>query len=66
MIVIPKRIVVGEHGEPVEVILPWATFCEIAETLGYDLEADAETDLRETRRDLQTDQHEAFTPLSSL
>ncbi|MSU20665.1 MAG: hypothetical protein EXS30_04640 [Pedosphaera sp.] len=63
---ISKRIVVDEHGTPLEVILPWSVFCEIAETLGWDLDAEAEADLRETRRDIEIGQPEAFLPLSSL
>ena len=63
---IPKKIVVDEQGKPLEVILPWAAFCEIAETLGWDLDGEAEGDLRETRQDLETAQHQAFIPLSSL
>jgi hypothetical protein len=66
MTAIPKKIVMSEQGEPVEVILPWATFCEIAETLGHDLDAEAEADLRETRRDLSAGHREAFTPLAAL
>ena len=66
MTAIPKKIVVGDHGEPVEVILPWATFCEIAETMGYDLDAEAEADLRQTGHDLAAGQRDAFIPLSAL
>jgi hypothetical protein len=63
---VPKKIVVDEQGKPLEVILPWAAFCEIAETLGWDLDDEAETDLRETLRDLEAGQRQAFVPLSSL
>lgn len=63
---VPKKIVVDEQGKPLEVILPWAAYCEIAETLGWDLDEEAEADLRETRRDLEAGQHQAFVPLSSL
>lgn len=61
-----KKIVVDEQGQPLEVILPWTAFCEIAEALGWDLDADTEVDLRETRRDLETGQNQNFVPLSSL
>ena len=44
-----------------EVILPWKTFQEIAEVLGWDLDADAKTDLRQTRRDLAKGNRKAFT-----
>jgi hypothetical protein len=66
MNVIPKKIVVDDKGNPLEVILPWSTFCDIAETMGCDLDAEAETDIREARQDLEACRHEAFTPLSSL
>jgi hypothetical protein len=62
---IPKKIVVNEKGSPVEVILPWSVFCDIAETLGLDLDAEAEADLRETRRDLEGGNADAFVPLPS-
>jgi len=63
---IPKKIVVDEQGTPLEVILPWHTFCELQEALGLDLDAEAEADLRETRQDLAAGQTGAFLPLSSL
>ncbi len=49
-----------------EVILPWKTFQEIAEALGWDLDAKAEADLRQTRRDLAKGNRKAFVPLSAL
>ncbi len=63
---IPKKLVVDEKGVPVEVILPWATFCDVAEILGLDLEAEAEADLREARHDWGAGIKDAFVPLSSL
>jgi hypothetical protein len=62
---IPKKIVVDEKGAPVEVILPWSAFCEVAEILGLDLDAEAQADLRETRRDLEAGNTDAFVPLPS-
>jgi hypothetical protein len=62
---IPKKIVVDEKGSPVEVILPWKVFCEVAEILGLDLDAEAEADLREARRDLEAGNTDAFVPLPS-
>jgi PHD/YefM family antitoxin component YafN of YafNO toxin-antitoxin module len=61
---ISKKVVLDERGAPLEVILPWATYCEIAETLGWDLDAGAEADLHETRRDLEAGRREAFQPLT--
>jgi hypothetical protein len=63
---ISKKIVVDEKGAPVEVILPWATFCDVAEMLGLDLDADAEADLRHTRGDLEAGTSDAFVPLPSF
>jgi hypothetical protein len=66
MSAVPKKIVVDEQGKPLEVIIPWSAFCEIAETMGWDLDAEAEADLREARRDLEAGKSDAFIALSSL
>ena len=63
MTAIPKKIVVDEQGHPVEVIVPWAAFCEIAEAYGWDLDDAAKADLRETKADLETNREDAFVPL---
>ena len=63
MTAIHKKVVFNEKGSPVEVILPWDTFCELAETLGLDLDAPARADLRATRRDLAAGRADAFEPL---
>jgi PHD/YefM family antitoxin component YafN of YafNO toxin-antitoxin module len=63
---IVKKVVVNERGTPVEVILSWKTFRQIAETLGLDLDGQAKADLRETRRDLAKRNRKAFVPLASL
>ena len=55
---------IDEHGEPKEAIIPWEQFCEIAETLGFDLDKSAQADLRTTQRDLQKRKSAAFLPLS--
>ena len=62
--VLQKKIVVDEHGAPKEAIIPWKQFCEIAETLGFDLDEKAKADLRATRRDLRQRKPGAFLPLS--
>ena len=61
-----KKVVINEQGTPVEVILSWKTFRQIAEALGLDLNAEAKVDLKETRRDLAKRNRKAFVPLSSL
>ena len=66
MTAVPKKIVVDEQGKPLEVILSWSVFEEIAETLGWDLDEDAKRDLRETKKDLDAGREDAFTSLSWL
>jgi hypothetical protein len=60
-----KKIVVDEQGKPPEVIIPWSDFCEIAETMGWDLDSEAEADLRETRRDLEGKKSYGSVPMSA-
>ncbi|HMP08030.1 MAG TPA: hypothetical protein PJ982_16905 [Lacipirellulaceae bacterium] len=62
---IPRKLVVDERGAPLEVILPWPAFCELAETLGWDLDDAAQAELREARQDLAAGRSEAFVPLGS-
>jgi hypothetical protein len=66
MSAIRKKIVVDDQGNPSEVIIPWAQFCEMSEALGLDLDEKAKTDLRAARRDLKRRKATAFKPLSSL
>ena len=63
---IVKKVVINEQGTPIEVILSWKTFRQIAETLGWDLDEEAKADLRATRRDLAKRNRKAFVPLSAL
>ena len=51
MTAIQKKIVVDEAGNPQEVIIPWAQFCELMEELGLDLDEEAATDLRSAQAD---------------
>jgi hypothetical protein len=61
-----KKIVVDEHGQPLEVIIPWAQFCELSEALGLDLDEEAIADLREAKRAWASGDRAAFVPLSEL
>ena len=63
---IVKKVVINEQGTPIEVILSWKTFRQIAEALGLDLDGEAKADLRETQRDLAKRNRKAFVALSSL
>lgn len=66
MTAIDKKIVVNERGEPQEVIIPWAQFCELSEALGLDLDGTAEAELREAIEDSRARRREAFTALDEL
>ena len=66
MTVIQKKIVVDEAGNPQEVIIPWAQFCELMEELGMDLDEEAVADLRAAQRDWKGGNTAAFKPLSEL
>lgn len=66
MTAIQKKIVVNERGEPQEVIIPWAQFCEMSEALGLDLDKAEQAELREALDDSIARRSEAFTPLDQL
>ena len=63
MTAIHKKIVVDEQGAPLEVIIPWAQFCEMSEALGLDLSEQEQTLLREALEDSRMGRREAFVPL---
>jgi len=64
VIKIQKKIVVDERGSPTAAIIPWKQFCEIAETLGFDLDEGAAADLRAARKDWRQRKAGSFLPLS--
>ena len=66
MIEIRKKIVVDEHGNPQEVIIPWDQFQHVAELLGWDLDDEARKDLKQAREDRARGKRDAFIDLDSL
>ncbi|HEV7402772.1 MAG TPA: hypothetical protein VGO11_07605 [Chthoniobacteraceae bacterium] len=66
MTALHQKIVYDEHGQPLEVIIPWAQFCELSEALGLDLDAEAIADLRETKLAWDGGDRTDFVPLSDL
>ena len=66
MTAVPKKIVVNESGAPLEVIIAWADYQDLAERLGWDLSADEESELKEAVHDWRSGNREAFAPLSEL
>ncbi len=63
---IHKKIVIDEHGNPQEVIIPWAEFQEIADLLGLDLDQEAIEDLIQARKDRTQGNTDAYIGLSDL
>ncbi len=64
--VIHRKIVVDEDGNPQEVIIPWDEFQEIVEMLGLDLDEEAIEDLKQARKDRALGNTEVYTDLSDL
>ena len=63
---IHKKIVIDEHGNPQEVIIPWAEFQEISDILGLDLDQEAIKDLIQARKDRTQGNTDAYIGLSDL
>jgi len=63
---IPRKLVVDEHGNPVEVIIPWEAFQDLEEALGLDLDDTAIDDLRQARRDREAPHADAFLDLDAV
>lgn len=57
---ITRKLVIGENGEPSEVIIPYAQFVEIMEAIGHDLLPAEEGELREALADSKARRREAF------
>lgn len=66
MIEIHKKIVVDEHGQPQEVLIPWNEFKEIEEALGLDLGPEAIADLEQATSDRATGRADAYIDLDEL
>ncbi|NQX01817.1 hypothetical protein HQ447_14270 [bacterium] len=58
--VIRRKIVLDEKGDPAEVIIPYSQFVEMVETYGLDLTDSEESDLREALADSRARRREAF------
>jgi hypothetical protein len=66
MTAIPKKIVVDELGAPLEVIISWADYQDLAERLGWDLDPGEAAELREAIADWRSGNRGAFVPLSEV
>lgn len=63
---ISKKIVVDEHGKPLEVIIAWDDFQDLAERMGWDVTEPEVADLQAAKRDWENGDRDSFVPLSAL
>ncbi len=66
MISIHKKMIIDEHGKPVEVIIPWEEFKEMEEILGLDFDQTAIGDLKQAQKDRDAGNKEAYLDLESI
>lgn len=66
MLTIHKRIVIDEDGNPMEVIIPWEEYQEMAELLGLDLSKDAIADLKQAKIDRDNGNNDAYVSLDTV
>lgn len=66
MFTIHKKIVVNEHGKPMEVIIPWNEYKEMEELLGLDLDDAAISDLEQARKDRAKSGKDTYLDLDSI
>lgn len=63
---IAKKIVVDERGNPLEVIIAWSDYQDLAESMGWDLSEQKIADIKEAREDWESGKSEAFVSLSEV
>lgn len=66
MISIPKKLVVSEDGSPIEVIISWHDYQDLAERMGWDLGEEDLEDLHVAKHDWQSGNRDAFVSLSEV
>jgi hypothetical protein len=66
MTAVPKKIVVDEKGSPLEVIISWADYQDLAERLGWDLPESEAAELQEAIADWRAGNQDAFVPISEV
>ncbi len=63
---IAKKIVVDDSGSPQEVIISWDNYQHLSEVMGWDLDADAEAQLRTARQEREAGNLDAFVSLDDI
>ena len=63
---IAKRIVTDAQGKPLEVVIAWDVYQDLAERMGCDLDDQEAADVQEAMCDWQQGDRSAFVALESL
>ena len=63
---IHPKIFVDENGTPKEVLISWEEYQDLVETLGLDLDEEAQKDLIEAKKDLEVGNWSAFVDIDEL
>lgn len=63
---IAKRIVTDAQGKPLEVVIAWDVYQDLAERMGWDLDDQEAADVQEAMSDWQQGDRNAFVALESL
>ncbi len=64
--IITKKIVFNEQGDPTDVLIPYEQFVELSETYGFDLDEQEIKELGEALADAKAGNHHAFVPASEI
>jgi len=60
--IITRKLVLNEKGEPSEVLIPYEQFVELAKICGLDLGNEEQKELREALADSKSGNKDAFVP----
>lgn len=66
MSAIAKKIVVDDQGDPQEVIISWDSYQHLAEVMGWDLDENEESQLRQARQEHEAGNRDAFVSLDEI
>jgi hypothetical protein len=66
MITIHKKVVLDEHGNPTEVIIPYKEFLELEELLGLDLEEEVKEHLHQAKNERILSRKKSYINLDEL
>jgi hypothetical protein len=66
MSAIAKKIVVNEQGKPLEVIIAWDVYQDLAERMGWDLSTEERAEVHAAAADWRKGKRSAFVSLADV